>query len=134
MKLIFINEVGSSWDDTMIYEFIFTDGDIERVDGYGWDEYPSSGRANGPDKAHISGVARIETDQFKLICVQNSSNHSVWDAVDGIIALAYEDITEYDEYPEPGTRLKFFYGDDYSKVKDCLYTKDINIEIKQIKK
>lgn len=44
------------------------------------------------------------------------------------MAMAWEDITEYDEYPE--NRLKFFFGDDLKSVNDKLYAKDIIIEWK----
>jgi hypothetical protein len=63
-----------------------------------------------------------------LICIQDSDTFSVWDSVDGVVAMAWEDITEYDEYPE--NRLKFFFGDDLKSVNDKLYAKDIIIEWK----
>ena len=45
-------------------------------------------------------------------------------AVDGIIALAYEDITDYEEYPENG-RLVLKYGMTIDEVIEKLNNKDI---------
>ena len=39
--------------------------------------------------------------------------------IDGIIACAWEDISEYEEYPEP-IRLVFKYGEKYEDVEDKL--------------
>lgn len=127
MKLIYINKVGIDWGGKTIYEFIFSDS-TEGVDGEYWDTYPASGQPQPPDKQFIDAVGRIETDDFELICIQESDTFSVWDAVDGVVAMAWEDITEYEEYPE--NRLKFFFGDNLSTIKDKLYAKDITIDWK----
>lgn len=127
MKLIYINKVGKDWDGNTMYEFIFSDT-TEGVDGEYWDTYPASGQPEPPDKQYIDAVGRIETDEFSLVCIQDSDTFSVWDSVDGVVAMAWEDITEYDEYPE--NRLKFFFGDDLKSVNDKLYAKDIIIEWK----
>lgn len=127
MKLIYINKVGKDWGGNTMYEFIFSNT-TEGIDGEYWDTYPASGQPEPPDKQYIDAVGRIETDEFSLICIQDSDTFSVWDSVDGVVAMAWEDITEYDEYPE--NRLKFFFGDDLKSVNDKLYSKDIIIEWK----
>ena len=127
MKLIYINKVGKDWDGKTMYEFIFSNN-TEGVDGEYWDTYPASGQTEPPDKQFIDAVGRIETDEFSLVCIQESDTFSVWDSVDGVVAMAWEDITDYDEYPE--NRLKFFFGDDFKSVNDKLYAKDIMIEWK----
>ena len=127
MKLIYINKVGKDWDGNTMYEFIFSNT-TEGVDGEYWDTYPASGQPEPPDKQYIDAVGRIETDEFSLVCIQDSDTFSVWDSVDGVVAMAWEDITDYDEYPE--NRLKFFFGDDLKSVNDKLYAKDIIIEWK----
>jgi hypothetical protein len=127
MKLIYINKVGKDWGGNTMYEFIFSNT-TEGIDGEYWVTYPASGQPEPPDKQYIDAVGRIETDEFSLICIQDSDTFSVWDSVDGVVAMAWEDITEYDEYPE--NRLKFFFGDDLKSVNDKLYAKDIIIEWK----
>lgn len=131
MQLIFVRKIGEEWNGKFIYEFIFAE-DIEGVDGEGWDAYPAGGMPEPPDKEYVDRVGRVETDAFNLICVQDSSCNAFWDAVDGVVSLAYEDITDYEEYPEE--RLKFFYGDDIEGITDSLYAKDIIIEWKYEKK
>jgi hypothetical protein len=50
----------------------------------------------------------------------------MWDAVDGIIALAWENMEGYDDYPEK--RLFFSFGETLSSVEDKLYEKDMVIK------
>ena len=48
---------------------------------------------------------------------------AMWDAVDGIVAMSWENMEGYDEYPEK--RLFFSFGEDIESVNDKLYEKDI---------
>lgn len=126
MKLIYVNKIGTDWNGTLICEFIFSETD--EVDGEGWDVYPAKNRAEPPEKEYIDMVGRVETDDVSLMCIQESDTFAVWDAIDGIVAMAWEDISDYDEYPDD--RLSFFFGDTIESVKDKLYAKDIIIEWK----
>ena len=47
----------------------------------------------------------------------------MWDAVDGIIAMAWENLEGYDEYPEK--RLFFEFGEKIDSVESKLYEKDM---------
>jgi hypothetical protein len=49
----------------------------------------------------------------------------MWDAVDGIVAMAWENMEGYDEYPDK--RLYFSFGEEISSVEDKLYEKDMVI-------
>ena len=49
MKLVFINKIGKNWKGNYIYEFLFSDLDLEDIDGEGWDSYPSSGNPIAPE-------------------------------------------------------------------------------------
>jgi hypothetical protein len=53
----------------------------------------------------------------------------MWDATDGIVALAWENIDGLEEYPEP--RLVFPFGISLTAVNDKLYERDIRIEFKK---
>jgi len=127
MRLIYVNKVGDEWNNKTRYEFIFANN-IAGVDGENWDIYPASGNPEPPDEKYVDKVGSVVTDAFSLICIQYSDTFSVWDAVDGVIALAWEDIREYELYPE--NRLKFFYGEDISSVTEKLYERDIIIDYK----
>lgn len=121
MKLIYINKVGKEWDGTYVYEFLFSDK-VENVDGEEWDSVPASGRPEPPNSEFVKSVGVLKTDiVFNL--VQDSDTFAVWDAVDGIVALGWEDIDDYDVYPE--SRLWFNFGLDISEVNDRLYERDL---------
>tara|TARA_R110000782_G_scaffold83335_1_gene163336 strand:+ start:2988 stop:3398 length:411 start_codon:yes stop_codon:yes gene_type:complete len=127
--LIYINKVGANYKGNILYEFIFSDT-IEHIDGENWDTYPASGRPESPHSKFIKKVGVLETDVvFELI--QNSDTLAVWDAIDGVIAMAYENINDYDTYPE--TRLHFHFGDKIKEIEEKLYEKDLILNyIKQI--
>jgi hypothetical protein len=119
--LIYINKIGANHKGNLLYEFIFSNT-TENIDGESWDTYPASGRPEPPHSKFIKKVGMLETDiVFELI--QDSDTLAVWDAIDGIIAMAYENINDYDTYPE--TRLHFHFGDKLKDIEDKLYEKDL---------
>lgn len=119
--LIYINKIGTNHKGNLLYEFIFSDT-TDNVDGESWDKYPASGRPEPPHSKFIKKVGMLETDiVFELI--QDSDTLAVWDAIDGIIAMAYENIDDYDTYPE--SRLHFHFGDKLKDIEDKLYEKDL---------
>jgi hypothetical protein len=119
--LIYVNHVGKSYKGTFIYEFIFSDV-LTGIDGDDWDTFPASGRPEPPHDIFIKYVGKIDS-YLKLDMVQNSDTFAVWDAVDGVIALAWENVNAYDSYPEH--RLCFKFGESIEEVKDKLYEKDL---------
>jgi hypothetical protein len=121
MKLVYINKVGQNWKGEFIYEFLFSDR-IEDIDGEGWDSYPSVGNPEPPEKKFVKEVGSIVTN-LKLDLIQDSASFGMWDAVDGIIAMAWENLENYEEYPE--RRLYFSFGEDKKSIEDKLYEKDI---------
>jgi hypothetical protein len=121
MYLIYVNRVGKDYKGNFIYEFIFSDT-TKDIDGEEWDTFPASGRPEAPHEKFIKKVGRLESD-LNLDVVQNSDTFAVWDAVDGVIALAWENINAYDAYPE--TRLCFRFGELIGDVEEKLYEKDL---------
>lgn len=116
--------VGKDYKDNYLYEFIYSDT-IENIDGEEWDTYPASGRPKVPNEPLIKKVGRLESE-LKLDVIQNSDTFAVWDAVDGVIALAWENINSYDAYPEH--RLSFSFGEPIKEVEAKLYEKDIILQ------
>jgi len=119
--LIYVNMVGKNYEGKLLYEFIFSNT-IKNIDGDEWDTFPASGRPEAPHDHFIKKVGRLESE-LKLDVVQNSDTFAVWDAVDGVIALAWENINAYDSYPEK--RLCFKFGEPIKIVEDRLYEKDL---------
>jgi|TARA_R110000851_G_C12948492_1_gene553032 hypothetical protein len=121
MKLVYINKIGQNWKGNYIYEFLFSDV-VKDIDGEGWDSYPSSGNPEPPEGRFVKKTGQLNTT-LKLDLVQESDSFAMWDAVDGIVAMAWENMEGYDDYPEK--RLFFSFGEDIESVNDKLYEKDI---------
>ena len=121
MKLVYINKIGQNWKGNYIYEFLFSDI-VKDIDGEGWDSYPSSGNPEPPEGRFIKETGLLNTT-LKLDLVQESDSFAMWDAVDGIVAMSWENMEGYDEYPEK--RLFFSFGEDIESVNNKLYEKDI---------
>lgn len=126
--LIFVNYLNKDYKGDYIYEFIFSNTLVD-VNGEEWDVYPASGNPSPPDEEFIHKVAKVETD-VKLHVVQNSDTFSVWDCQENIVALAWEDISELDVYPDK--RLIFNYGITEDKVTEILYERDITLNYYKI--
>jgi hypothetical protein len=130
--LIYVNMVGKDYKGNLIYEFIFSDT-TKNIDGEEWDVFPASGRPEPPHDNFIKNVGRLESE-LNLEVIQNSDTFAVWDAIDGVIALAWENINAYDAYPEK--RLCFKFGETLEDVEAKLYEKDLilNYNIKNYDK
>ena len=126
LYLIYINLLGVDWKGEFNYEFIFSDT-IDGIDGEDWDLYPASGQPK-PPRADLIHVVGVLTSNLKLELVQDSDTFAVWDAVDGIISLGWEDISEYEDYPEH--RLDFKFGQTIKSIEDSLYEMDFILNYK----
>ena len=122
--LIYIHVTGSYYKGTNIYEFIFSDS-IENIDGEEWDAIPASGRPFPPNEINIKSVNILMTKDLKLHVVQNSDSFSMWDSVDNVVALGWENMDDYEEYPD--SRLVFHFGEEMKSVKDKLYEQDLTL-------
>ena len=121
MKLVYINKIGQNWKGNLIYEFLFSDV-LKNIDADGWDSYPASNNPEPPEEKFIKKTGTLITE-IKLDIIQESDSFAMWDAVDGIIALAWENLDGYDEYPN--SRLFFTFGEDIKSVESKLYEKDL---------
>ena len=113
LYLAYVNPIGENNIEWYEYDIYFTKTpDI--VWGYGWDcEFAAQGDIEPPDKQTYSLVKRIKTN-IPLQCAQNNNSYGMRYAVEDIISLAFEDISEYDEYPE--NRIVLHFGEDYKSV------------------
>lgn len=128
LYLVFINVIGKDWKGVNLYEFIFSDTK-EDIDGDDWDAIPAAGRPLSPYEEHVVKVGRLTTDDFTLHVIQESDSFSVWDAVDGVVALGWENMDDYEEYPE--RRLAFHFGEEIKSVEGKLYEHDLILEYKK---
>ena len=122
-KLGFIRLIGEESDGYYRYEFIFTNN-INEFWGENF-EYKPCCLCNGltPDDKYISEIHIVKM-KIKLDLIQNNCCFSFSDATDGIIAIAWENMDSYDEYPEEG-RIFFMFGETLQEVEDKLAVKNI---------
>ena len=75
------------------------------------------------DEQYVTEVHIVKM-KIKLELIQNNCCFSVSDCYDGIVALGWEDISSYDEYPEDG-RIFFKFGESLEEVENKLAMKSI---------
>ncbi len=126
LKLAFINALGKDVNGYINYEFLFTE-DIDDVWGEDWEVKPagicniSSLESNLYNKNYI-----LETNLI-LELAQNCNCFSMNDCTDGIIPLCWEDISDYEEYPEDG-RFIVHFGENLADVNYKLAQKGLNFK------
>lgn len=126
MVLIYVNELGPNYRGENIYEFIFSDK-AEDVWGEMWESKPSNGYPSPPDIEHIKKVGVLKNDKITLSVIQKSDYFSMIDAIDDVIALAWENENESVNF-DIMKRLVFRFGDSEDVVKNKLYERDIVLE------
>lgn len=123
--LCFIRLIGEENDGFYRYEFIFTDN-IDEV----WSENDDFAQKPACLVNDLMVAEQYVTEvhivkmKIKLDLIQNSCCFSVSDSYDGILALAWEDISNYDEYPQDG-RIFFKFGESIEEVENKLAIKNI---------
>jgi hypothetical protein len=122
--LIFVNGLGPNYKGDNIYEFIFSD-DLD-VWGDLWESKPSNGYPVPPELKFVKKVGVLKNTDIKLELIQNSDFFCMIDAMDDIVALAWES-----EEFEKQKRLVFRFGDSEQKIKDTLYERDLILEFEK---
>jgi hypothetical protein len=120
--LIYINGLGPNYRGDNMYEFIFS-SELD-VWGENWDARPANGYPEPPELKYIKEVGQLSRTTIQLELIQNCDFMGVTDAMEDIIALAWEK----DESCEDNTRLVFRFGDTLEKVKDKLYERDLILD------
>ena len=82
------------------------------------------------DLEHIDKVGVLKNDTVTLSVIQNSDYFSMIDAIDGVIALSWENETETTNF-EVNKRLVFRFGETEESVKNKLYERDIVLEFEK---
>jgi hypothetical protein len=132
MYLIYINRIGSTFKGENIFEFLFSDST-----DWEWDEswYESSvmtdTRELAPDESIIKLVGTLKTGELDLELVQEDGVRDIYNAVEGIIALGWEKLSEEEEIPDK--RRVFKFGDTKESVDDQLYEYDLALKYKENK-
>ena len=122
-KLIYVNGLGPNYKGDNLYEFIFSD--TLDVWGESWESKPSNGYPSPPELKYIKKVGVLRNTEIKLDLIQNSDFFSMVDAIDDVIALAWE--TE----DENKKRIVFRFGETEQQIKDKLYERDLILEFEK---
>lgn len=127
LYLGFVRLIGQEIDEYYCYEFIFTESP-----GTFWGEdfdYKPCGLCNSlfPDEKYVDKLIKVKT-KIKFDLIQDSLCFGFQDCADGAVALAYENIDSYDEYPSDG-RLVLHFGESFDEVEEKLAKKKIFFEL-----
>jgi hypothetical protein len=122
-KLIFVNGLGPNYKGDNLYEFIFSD--TTDVWGESWESKPSNGYPTPPELKYIKKVGVLRNTDIKLELIQNSDFFSMIDAIDDVVALAWE------SEDENKGRLVFRFGQTEQEIKDKLYERDLILEFEK---
>jgi hypothetical protein len=123
-KLIYVNGLGPNYKGDNLYEFIFSDS----LDVWGefWESKPSNGYPTPPELKYIKKVGVLRNTDVKLELIQNSDFFSMIDAIDDVVALAWETDEENGQ-----KRMVFRFGMTEQEIKDKLYEKDLILEFEK---
>ena len=129
MHLIYVNEIGADYKGQKQYEFIFSES--TEIDMEEWFVIPASltSFSKSPNVEYIHLVGLLKNTNLELELVQNSDYFGVIDAVDGVVALAWEKFDMDSDY----SRLTFKFGEPIESVNKKLKQREfflINEEIK----
>jgi len=127
--LIYVNELGPNYKGDNIYEFIFSDS-MENIWGEQWEAKPANGYPLPPEMVHIDKVGVLKNDTITLSVAQKSDLFSMIDAMDGVLALAWENENDFVNF-EIKKRLVFSFGETEESVKNKLYERDIVLEFEK---
>jgi hypothetical protein len=123
-NLIYVNGLGPNYKGDNLYEFIFSE-DLD-VWGEYWESKPSNGYPTPPELKYIKKVGVLRNTDIKLELIQNSDFFCMIDAIDDVVALAWE----HDE--ENGQkRMVFRFGMTEQEIKDKLYERDLILEFEK---
>lgn len=122
-RLCFIRLIGEENDGYYRYEFIFTDN-IDEVWGEDFNVKPACLVNNlMVDEKYISEIHIVKM-KIKLDLIQDNCCFSISDCYDGIIALAWQNLDQEEEYPEDG-RIFFRFGETLEEVENKLAMKNV---------
>jgi len=129
MHLIYVNEIGDDYKGQKQYEFIFSTS--TEIDMDVWFKVPASlsPEPKSPNIEYIDLVGLLKNTDLQLELIQNSDYFGVIDAVDGVIAMAWEKF----DFESENERLTFKFGESIASVTKKLKQREyilLNEEIK----
>jgi hypothetical protein len=129
MHLIYVNEIGSDYKCQKQYEFVFSE--TMEIDMGEWFVIPASSnsQSKSPNIEYVDVVGLLKNTDLQLELIQNSDYFGVIDAVDGVIAMAWEKF----DFNNTEERLTFKFAEPIESVTKKLKSRGfvlLNEEIK----
>jgi len=122
--LTYVNGLGPNYKGDNLYEFIFSDS--LDVWGESWESKPSNGYPTPPELQYVKKVGVLRNTDLKLELIQNSDFFCMIDAIDDVVALAWET-----EESEGQKRMVFRFGSTEQEIKNKLYERDLILEFEK---
>ena len=112
MHLIYVNEIGSDYKGQKQYEFIFSKS--TEIDMDEWFIIPASASSQpkSPEIEYVDLVGLLKNTDLQLELVQDSDYFGFIDAVDGVVAMAWEKF----DMDSDSERLTFKFGESIDSV------------------
>lgn len=110
------------------YELYFSEAP-ELVWGEDWNaSCPAACGKEGirPDESTYQAIKRLECS-VPFNCISENTCFSCQDMIDQIVACMWEDISDYDEYPEP-SRFVFKFGETLEDIVSKLEERSLELE------
>lgn len=120
IQLVYIHNLGLNSESKYHYNFYFIPKDLKLCNENWMSDI--AGLFNDiyiPDKS--TKIYSLITS-IPLGLITDNLCLGMKNAIDGVVALAWEDISDYEEYPEEG-RLILYYGLSFDEVNDILEKK-----------
>jgi hypothetical protein len=123
MNLIYVNEIGVDYKGQKQYEFIFSNSTEIEMDE--WYTIPASATSSSksPDVKYIGLVGLLKDSNIDFELIQNSDYFGVIDAIDGVIALAWEKF----DYDSEFERISFKFGESLEIVTKKLKARNLQL-------
>lgn len=125
--VVYVKNLGTEIDGTNIYH-LYLSTNPDEVFAEGWGDIPA---CNVPrklmdlDDSMYEHVVEVKTN-IVLDLAQNCCCFSMQDSRDNIIALAYENLDNAEEYPDP--RIIIHFGDNIDDVETMFAKRDVSMK------
>lgn len=125
--VVYVKNLGTEIDGTNIYH-LYLSTNPDEVFAEGWGDIPA---CNVPrklmdlDESMYEHVVEVKTN-IVLDLAQNCCCFSMQDSRDNIIALAYENLDNAEEYPDP--RIIIHFGDNIDDVEAMFAKRDVSMK------
>lgn len=126
-SVVFVKFMGRDIDGTYLYH-LYLSSKPEDAFAEGWGEVPASTvprKLIDLDKDMYEYVMELKSE-IKLDLAQDCGCFSMQDSRDHIIALAFENLDNAEEYPEPRIIIQFGDGIDY--VEEMFAKRDVTLK------